>query len=325
VPASAPGRVRSRGALWLALNAVLWTVIVVSVVVAYQTFGVGWAIEGGDGWNYLAAGERLNAGHPLYELLPGDRVVVIVPPYWSVPLLAPPPIAVLWRPLALLGEPAMTLWGALGMVAVICAVVYLVRRGSLTLLAAVALPVALVALSGNASAFLLLMFIGIWVFRDRPWVVGALIAVATAVKVTPAVLVLWLIVTGRWRAVAWTVAFGLIILGISVLGAGVDAHRAWLASASGAAPSPIAIASLTGLPVVVVAVMLAVPVLLAYGRDRWAFGCAVVAAALSTPALYFTALALLAAVPIRQGLSWRSSVTPDDDTGISQGSPAIPD
>lgn len=306
------GRVRSRGALWLALNAVTWTVIIVSVVVAYRTFGVGWAIQGGDAWNYLAAGERLNAGHPLYELSPGDRVVVIVPPYWSVPLLAPPPIAVLWRPLALLGEPAMTLWGAFGMLAVLGAVAYLVRRGSLTLLAALSLPVALVALSGNASAFLLLIFIGIWVFRDKPWIAGGLIAIAAAVKVTPAVLVLWLIVTGRWRAVAWTAAFGLVIFGGSLLGAGIDDYRAWLASATGAAPSPIAISSLTGIPVAWVAALLAIPILIAYRHDRWAFGFAVIAAALATPALYFTALALLAAVPIRGWISPPSMIGPED-------------
>ena len=47
---------------------------------------------------------------------PGDRNVPLAPPYWSVPLLAPPPIAVLWRPLALLGEPAMALWAGAGLV-----------------------------------------------------------------------------------------------------------------------------------------------------------------------------------------------------------------
>jgi hypothetical protein len=46
---------------------------------------------------YLAAGERLNAGHQLYALMPGNRPVDIHPPFWTVPLLSPPPIAVLFR------------------------------------------------------------------------------------------------------------------------------------------------------------------------------------------------------------------------------------
>src|SRR5205823_2822366 len=56
----------------------------------------------GDAYTYLAAGQRLNAGHQLYALSPGDNPVQLNPPYWTVPLLSPPFMAVLWRPLALL-------------------------------------------------------------------------------------------------------------------------------------------------------------------------------------------------------------------------------
>src|SRR5687767_10188966 len=53
-----------------------------------------------DANTYLAAGERLNAGHDLYRLRPGDREVLIIPELFTQPLVSPPPIAVLWRPLA---------------------------------------------------------------------------------------------------------------------------------------------------------------------------------------------------------------------------------
>ncbi len=56
----------------------------------------------GDALVYLGAGERLNAGHQLYALSPGDRYVGANPPYWTVPTLSPPFMGVLFRPLALL-------------------------------------------------------------------------------------------------------------------------------------------------------------------------------------------------------------------------------
>ena len=68
---------------------------------------------GTDGSNYYAAGERLNAGHQLYQLQAGDRPVANSdqPNPWSAPLLSPPPIAVVWRVLALLpGDLSKYLW-----------------------------------------------------------------------------------------------------------------------------------------------------------------------------------------------------------------------
>ncbi len=287
--------------LWLRiLPLLLITVVAMSVVVAVQTFGFDYTRSDGDPWNYLAAGERLNAGHPLYALSPGDRLVNIVPPYWTVPLLAPPPIAVFWRPLALLGEPSMWLWGLAGLAGVVGSAVFVGRRGlaGLVLLAVLALPLALTALSGNASSLIVPILIGAWYFRDRPWVVGTLVAVAGAVKLTPLVLVVWMIATGRWRALASTIVAGAAIFIVSLLGAGPSAYADWWQSALSAAPSPNSLATLTGLPTTVLAALLSVPVLLAWRRDRSSFGAAIVAAALATPAFYFSALALLAALPV---------------------------
>jgi hypothetical protein len=56
---------------------------VVTWLAAFRAFGFDPTTTGSDAWNYLAAGERLNAGHPLYALSAGDRPVPLAPPYWS--------------------------------------------------------------------------------------------------------------------------------------------------------------------------------------------------------------------------------------------------
>ncbi len=48
-----------------------------------------------DAVTYLAAGERLNAGHPLYSLAAGDRRVALEPTLSPAAILSPPPIAVI--------------------------------------------------------------------------------------------------------------------------------------------------------------------------------------------------------------------------------------
>src|SRR4030088_3430196 len=88
---------RQRVAGW-ALGSVGAAITLAMLAQSFATNG----IRGWDAITYLAAGERLNAGHQLYALAPGDRWVWINPPFWTVPPLSPPPIAVLWRPLAAL-------------------------------------------------------------------------------------------------------------------------------------------------------------------------------------------------------------------------------
>jgi hypothetical protein len=283
------GWVRSR--LWL-LSA---TLIVVSIWLSLQTFGFDWTRSDGDPWNYLAAGERLNQGHALYELSPGDRQVIIVPPYWSVPLLAPPPIAVMWRPLAALGPPSMWLWGIACLVGVVGSSFYLARRGAHWFVAILATSLTLTALSGNASSVVLPMLLGAWVLRDRPLIVGTLIAAAVAIKLTPIVLLIWLAGTRRWWAIGATFIAGLAILAISILGAGVGSYVDWLVGATTAAPSPSAFATVLGVSPAIVVALFSLPVVLLWARDRLAFSAAIVAAAMMTPALYFSAFVLLAA------------------------------
>ena len=314
--------------LQIVVPLVLLAFIAGSVVLAWRTFGFDWTRPDGDPWNYLAAGERLNAGHPLYELSPGDRPVVIVPPFWTVPLLGPPPIAVFWRPLAALGESSMLLWGIAGMVGVVGSAVFLARRGAFLIVAILAIDLTLTVLSGNASGLVLPMLIAAWALRDRPWIVGSLVAVAGAVKVLPLVLGIWLLVTGRRRAIAAALAVSLAIFVVSIAGAGPASFADWLQAATSAAPSPKSLAAWTGLPNWLIVVAFAVPIVLFGRRDRLSFGAAIVATAFATPAYYFSASVLLAALPVWHDKRPRGEVsspgTPDPRWVRSPQEPALP-
>lgn len=286
--------------VWLAVTGSLAALAASGAVVAWAAFGWDPTRVGGDAWNYLAAGERLNAGHDLYALGPTDRPVPVMPPYWSAPLLAPPPIAVAWRPLALLGDSSMVLWSVACLAVVILAVVALARGGpaSFAPVALLATPIALTALSGNFGALQLASLVALWTWRDRPILVGALLACVVAVKLTPLTLVVWLLATGRLKALLAFGAAGTAIVAVSVVGAGADAWREWVDVARAAAPSPLAIASITGLStfgvfVILLAATVGVGTL---RRDQLTFVVAVIAGCLATPALYFQALAPLAAI-----------------------------
>ncbi len=253
----------------------------------------------GDAWTYLAAGERLNAGHALYALSPGDRPVPLSPPYWTVPLVSPPPIAVLWRPLALVGDGAALVWWVAGIVSIALLALWLVWRGSpWTHVGFILLSPALVltALSGNAAAFLVPALVLAWRWRDdRPVAAGAIVAVAVAVKVAPVVLVLWLLVTRRWRALGGFVAAGLVLFALSVVGAGWSTTWQTLSVLRGVGAAPMSLEHLTGVPSWAWFAVGAAAVALLPVRDGWRFALAVATAALSTPAAYFGSLVLLAA------------------------------
>jgi Glycosyltransferase family 87 len=277
----------------IAVAIVVWALTV-------RTLGFAPSVQGSDAWNYLAAGERLNAGHPLYALTAGDRAIPLLPPYWTVPLLAPPPIAVVWRPLAALGETSMTIWAAAVLIATLATTAWLLVRGGVAaavIIAVLALSLAEQSLSGNANGFLFAGLVLAWVYRRRPWIAGSLVAVAVAVKLTPALLVIWLATSRRWSAVAATIGALFVIGAVSLAFAGVQNHLDWLVSLPNAAPAPTSIAGITGLPSTLVLVALAVVVVLVsrFGDERVTFSVAVVAAALASPALYLGTLGIAAA------------------------------
>lgn len=254
--------------------------LVVVTLLGMQRFGVAPDRASGDPWNYLAAGERLNAGHPLYALSEGDRDVELRPPYWSTPLLSPPFIAVLWRPLALAGDVAMLLWWIGGVAAMSWFVVRVLARTTAGgVLGLVLLSPALVftALSGNAAAYL----IPLLALRHP-----AAVALATGVKLTP---VLLAPAVGILRVLPWAVA----VVMVSLLGAGMDNHLAWMGSMLDVQPTPISVAGLTGLHPVLV---LALAALASLRGWSWA----VVAVVIASPSAHFASFGLLAAaLPMR--------------------------
>ena len=63
------------------LVGVLAIAISVGLLLAVVWMRFPYGLIPGDAFTYLAAGERLNAGHPLYAVSPGDRPVGLEPPY----------------------------------------------------------------------------------------------------------------------------------------------------------------------------------------------------------------------------------------------------
>ena len=183
---------------------------------------------------YIAAGERLNAGHELYALVPGDRDVALRPPFWTVPLLSPPFIAVVWRPLAALpGEAGIPIWWALTVGSILAAIVLLaMRRPMMTAAALIVLNVPLVyeLAVGNVNGILLLLAVATWwaLARGHDTAAGAIVALMAAFKLTPIVLGWYLVTQRRWRAVGGLVGAGFALLVVSVAGAGLDAHIRYL-------------------------------------------------------------------------------------------------
>jgi hypothetical protein len=268
----------SRAASQRATNSLRWVsalsiliVIVPLVAAEFETFPTR---PSGDPWNYLAAGERLNAGHPLYELSPGDRPVDLHPPFWSVPLLSPPFIAVVWRPLAPLGDNAMVVWWAGGVLATALFILWLLRRlqnpWAIFGLVALSPPLAYGALSGNAIGYL----IPILALRHP-----AAVAVGAAVRLTPALF-------APSVGIRMTLGFGAALAAVSLLGAGLENHLDWLRAVGSSAPTPNSISGITGLPPLVVA--LACLVLALRG-----WRSAVVAVTLASPTTYFYTFGLL--------------------------------
>jgi hypothetical protein len=187
-----------------------------------------------DANTYLAAGERLNAGHPLYTLSPGDRSVLLGTT-WQTPLVSPPLIAVLWRPLAALPNPiGEGIWGLICIAALLIALIQLGRRQpTLVLLAMLPLGSAIVEqiTVANVNSVLLLGLIYVWrstaVGQEaRAGMTAALMAV---VKATPAVVIWWMLVTGKRRAFSTALLGVALLLVIGLIGAGIQANLDYVA------------------------------------------------------------------------------------------------
>lgn len=275
--------------------------IAFGLVVLWATLFALTTQVGYDAITYLAAGERLNAGHALYALTAGDRPVDIAPPYWLVPIVYPPLIAVLWRPLAalpsMLGYWAFVVASGGAMAWATIHVLRGLRAETIALVAVISFAIGLEVIIGNLAGFLVAGYVAAWVYRDRPWI-GAVVGVMTALKVTPGILLIWLIGQRRWRAVGWCLGAMAVCLGIGVAGAGLDAHWQYLDVGRSLVPQPLSLTGLTGFgPATLIAQVVGVLAVLAFrGRPAWSFRVAILTMLLGSPAVGFQTPAILVAM-----------------------------
>ncbi len=214
-------RVLSAAAIGLGFGLVL--ALVLGMII------VGYAGPG-DGVTYLAAGERLAHGGDLYALAAGDRLVSIEPPYWDVPLLYPPLIAVLWAPIS--AAPAglgLYAWQVVCAAAVVGVIVSISRRAPIATglaTAFLALPITYGLVVGNVDALLLAVFVGAWLAArsGHPTLAGVALGVIGVLKVTPLAVVVWIVAIAPRRGGAGVAIGVAAALTIGVVAAGIDAH-----------------------------------------------------------------------------------------------------
>ncbi|MHB8459138.1 MAG: glycosyltransferase family 87 protein [Candidatus Limnocylindrales bacterium] len=262
---------------WRPGGAASGAIVLVRLVIIAAIFGELWVtgtihlpnllhptIIGSDPSNYFAAGQRLNAGHDLYGPLRfGDRPVPGYPGLFPAPLLSPPLIAVIWRPLAALGEGSMTAWWAACLAVVIGLAIWFAVAGDritlagLVIVLALGWPVAVVlripyqmpgfqsplsiaALSGNLNGIITALAVVVWwaASQGRSRLAGAAAALATVLKLGPLALGWWLVVRRDWRAVEAFIATGVVLGLVGLVGAGLDANLAFIRFALGAGVSP---------------------------------------------------------------------------------------
>jgi hypothetical protein len=284
----------------------------------------------GDAFTYLAAGERLNAGHPLYALSPGDRIVDYHPPYWTVPLLSPPLIAVLFRPFALLSDAGAYVWWIGTMTAIAVTLVVFARRVPIqTSIAVIVLgiPLTYELAVGNVNGLLIAGSAAAWytATRGHERTAGAIVAFLVMVKVWPITLAWWLVVQHRWVAVRVGVVAGVALAVVSLVGAGLDAHLAYVSVIRDTAASGTSVLSVPGM-----ARFIGVPAGIALylgwvvffggcaltwllrGRPAWSFAFAIVAMTLGSAVVNINwfALFLVLLAPIAWPVVEPSAVVP---------------
>ena len=296
-----------RGAAARVSRIALLTCLAVGLIICVSTF-LHFLAQGFVAWDaptYLAAGERLNAGHDLYALVASDRPVLLNPPYWTVPLLSPPPIAVLWRPLALFGNAGMLVWWLACMASIGATVTAMSLRSPWIAgpaLLVLSVPLAWELAAANVNGLLFGGFVGAWLLartgHDRA--AGILIGLMASVKVWPAILLIWFIAQGRRSALA---AFVLVIAAVglaSLLFAGLPANLEYLRIGAAIRPSPNSLAGVllsVGLDVPWIGYalgLLAVVAMVRYRRYQEAtYALGIVTIVAASPVIYLNGFALL--------------------------------
>jgi hypothetical protein len=310
-------------------------IVVAGVIVTATIVLVAWSlVESGrlawDTTTNLAAGERLNAHHDLYRLGPGDRWIWINPPYWSVPLLYPPTIAVVWMPLAALpGELGLVLWEAADAAALLAAVCWIVINGGRGTAVAGLLLVPAFAWEihvGNIHGFLLAALV---LVHTRPRLGAMAVGVLTAIKLTPATVILWMFVTGRTRLASLATIVAVAAILIAAVAVGPSALGDYVNAVRAAEPSVISIpgvAAAGGLPQprligwALTAFLLLEVVALRKSRLAWVV--AVVAMVIGSPVVNMPTLSLLlAAFIVPRSYGTDDAVIAETPSTLTSGAP----
>lgn len=206
-----------------------------------------------DAWIYQAAGDRLNAGHQVYALTAGDRVIEMRPPYWTVPLLYPPPIAVIWRVLAALPF-GIEIWQAAMMALLGAVVVVAIRDGRRWLVVLIAPMIGIEWAAGNVASAIVAVALGVGASRDSRW--GLAVGLVAAIKIVPLALAAVFVARRDWRACVYVGMTIAVTYLVSILAVGIGPHLQYLGIVAQTAPQPWSASYLSGIawlsPVVLV-------------------------------------------------------------------------
>ena len=171
---------------------------------------------------YEGAAQALRDGKPMYDVAFSVNVGTCPGTYTY-----PPPFAAALVPWLLLGGAAAGLW-CLAMAACFLVGVALlpVRRDVrwlIVIVAALDWPLLYAVKLGQVEPLLFLGFAAAWRWMDRAAVVGSATAIGALVKVQPALLAVWAIATGRFRAAALAAAAALALAAAATLVTGLGA------------------------------------------------------------------------------------------------------
>ena len=275
-----------------------------------------------DTHNYVLAGLRLNAGHPLYGYGPGDERLA-----WlgeaAYPLFSPPLIAVLFRAVVLLpGQGAYIWWAAMGILELMAVLALVWRRPLVTgvFLIPFGLFISTAMSLGNVdclvvAGLLLTWYLLVQQHDDRA---ALLIGFLASLKLTPAIFVWWLLVTRRWRGGVVAMGCGIVLALVAMLGSEplvfVKFYEVTMANLSSPVSNlgPIGIARVVGIPELAVAwlprALLVTGAALMWATRRrpglsWAIGTLLMWVGSPTVALHTPALMLVALAPVAWPMS----------------------
>jgi hypothetical protein len=293
----------------------------------------------GDTLNYILAGMRLNVGHPLYGYGVGDEHILPISNGADYPLFSPPLLGVVFRPIVLLPARGEYLWWASMDVLEIAAVLALVRRAPMVtglLLIPLSLSVGMAMQVGNVDCLVLsgLLLTWLWLRQGHDDRAALAIGLLASLKLTPAILVWWLFVTGRRRAAGIAIGCGIFLAVVAMLGSEplifLKFYEVTMANLTAPARDlgPPGLARALGLPAVIAAwlpraILLSGAVLMWTTRRRpglsWAIGALLMWLASPVGAYHTPAVALLAIAPLAWPMAPRPlRLRPHDDHGKSQ-------